>query len=63
MAEELKIEMPGPHAIALQLARQIAHEERGTSGVTIDRKYWLELYYDCRNVIYGSRPKHMKQDG
>lgn len=49
MADDVKIDLQdnSPYRVALDLAKMIASAE----GKDRDRKYWLELYAQCRKVV------------
>ena len=58
MAEQVTVSMQdtSQYHVALELARQIAGSERGSTmggpGAKQDRDYWLKLYLQCRSVVF-----------
>lgn len=57
---ELDLQRNSPYRVALELAYEIAKSEKkvhsaSALGVTEggNRKYWLELYAQCRRVVVG----------
>jgi hypothetical protein len=57
MGEQVKVDLQdnSPYRVALDLAREIADSERGSTlggaGQKQDRDYWLKPYLQCRSVV------------
>jgi hypothetical protein len=64
MAESVKVDLEenSPYRVALELAHKIAQIE-GKLNSNCDRKYWLDLYHQCRQVVLHNRDADFAMTG
>ena len=55
MSEQTKLNIANKESVALELARQIAMNEKLSDDTATYRKNFLDLYVECRKATYGNR--------